>query len=322
MHETEQLYRASAPKIYDVPLTAVLELIDVSCDFNTHGEVVKAFAVTDLCWAVLEGIKDGVHGAITDIAHHPLQAVACVMAGEYVLAYQLIKVAYNVAGLGALSLINPAEGSRKWNEYIEPIDQCIKAIQNKEISLRDGVKGVTQLVVGYVTQRKLLGSLSKLYSGTKTAVLAYAKKYPNATPQQYMTTPEGMVFKAIGDAHKDHAKTCFFQTNDSKLPNGIQWTNHGYKHAPPKNISWKEIVKFSKHSRAYYKPGMNIKKLELHAWEYGQKTTNGKNWKVFKFNEIIGAHSGNETSYVRVECSANTIHGHPISEYEYLGYLK
>ncbi len=67
---------------------------------------------------------------------------------------------------------------------------------------------------------------------------------------------------------------------------------------------------------------MNIKELELNAWKYGQKTTNGKNWKVFKSNEIIGANSGKETCFMRVECSANTIHGHPILESQYLELIK
>lgn len=48
-----------------------------------------------------------------------------------------------------------------------------------------------------------------------------------------------------------------------------------------------------------------------------QPVTNGK-----KYDEIIGATGGKETQYVRIENSANTIHGHPISESEYLKLLK
>jgi hypothetical protein len=51
-------------------------------------------------------------------------------------------------------------------------------------------------------------------------------------------------------------------------------------------------------------------------------TIPGKNYKVFKCDRIIGAKSGKETCYIRVECSANTIHGHPILESDYLWYLK
>lgn len=71
-----------------------------------------------------------------------------------------------------------------------------------------------------------------------------------------------------------------------------------------------------------YRSEVNIEALELHAWQHGQIITNNKNWKVFNAGKIIGAKSGKETMCMRVECSANTIHGHPILENEYWGYLK
>ena len=50
--------------------------------------------------------------------------------------------------------------------------------------------------------------------------------------------------------------------------------------------------------------------------------TNGKNWKVQRYDDIIGATNGKETQFGRIENSANTIHGHPISESEYFKLLK
>ncbi|MCK4651205.1 hypothetical protein KAT08_03480 [Candidatus Babeliales bacterium] len=58
------------------------------------------------------------------------------------------------------------------------------------------------------------------------------------------------------------------------------------------------------------------------AWEKGIPTTDGKTWKVFKADGIIGAKLGIETPYVRIEMSANTIHGHPITPAEYKALLK
>ncbi len=53
-------------------------------------------------------------------------------------------------------------------------------------------------------------------------------------------------------------------------------------------------------------------------WEYGEKVTiPGKNWKVMKFDKVIGANGGKETTFMRIECSANTVHGR-----DYLRYLK
>ena len=103
----------------------------------------------------------------------------------------------------------------------------------------------------------------------------------------------------------------------------VEWASNYPKHRPPKRVSWKEIMKTTKHGPAKYKPEINIRDLELHAWGHGQKVTiPGKNWKVLKYDKVIGANSGKETCYMRVECSANVIHGHPILEKDYLRYLK
>jgi len=43
---------------------------------------------------------------------------------------------------------------------------------------------------------------------------------------------------------------------------------------------------------------------------------------VFKSDGIVGAKNGIETPYVRVEISADTIHGHPITSTEYTQLTK
>ena len=103
----------------------------------------------------------------------------------------------------------------------------------------------------------------------------------------------------------------------------VNWTDHGHKHFPGKNKSWKDIVKSTKNGPAKYSPDIkDIEAFEREAWETGTPVTNGKNWKVKKYNDIIGATGGKETQYIRIENSANTIHGHPISKSEYLKLLK
>lgn len=37
---------------------------------------------------------------------------------------------------------------------------------------------------------------------------------------------------------------------------------------------------------------------------------------------VLGATDGKETEYIRIENSANTIHGHPISQTEYIRLIK
>ena len=117
------------------------------------------------------------------------------------------------------------------------------------------------------------------------------------------------------------------QDNQSATGGGekekVVWASNYPKHRPPKGMSWKEIMKTTKHDAAKYKPGIDIRELELHAWKHGRKVTiPGKNWKVMKCDRVIGANRGKETCYMRVECSANTVHGHPILESDYLRYLK
>lgn len=94
----------------------------------------------------------------------------------------------------------------------------------------------------------------------------------------------------------------------------IELTNHGYKHFPQKNLTWKKVIKSTKNGPAKYMPDINIEQLERMVWESGTPVTNGKTWKVMEFDNIIGASAGKETRFMRVEMSAGTIHGHPITE--------
>ena len=103
----------------------------------------------------------------------------------------------------------------------------------------------------------------------------------------------------------------------------VNWTNHGYKHFPEKNKSWQDTVKSTKNGPAKYSPDIkDIEAFEREAWKTGTLVTNGKNWKVQRYDDIIGATNGKETQFGRIENSANTIHGHPISESEYFKLLK
>ncbi|WP_251295218.1 RHS repeat domain-containing protein, partial [Escherichia coli] len=92
-----------------------------------------------------------------------------------------------------------------------------------------------------------------------------------------------------------------------------EWTNHGYKHFPPKNKSWKDIIKSTKSGPAKYSPDIDIKTLEYDVFNTGTPVTNGKPWKVKDMGKVIGASEGKESQWVRVELSGGTIHGHPIS---------
>lgn len=49
------------------------------------------------------------------------------------------------------------------------------------------------------------------------------------------------------------------------------------------------------------------------------EVNNGKTWKVYKSDEVVGAVSGKETKYMRVELTESTkeVHVSPITEGDY-----
>ena len=99
--------------------------------------------------------------------------------------------------------------------------------------------------------------------------------------------------------------------------NVIHWTAHGYNHSPSKNMSWKAIIESTKTGPAKYKPGTDIESLERGVFKDGKSSTNGKPWKVKDFESDIGASGGKTSRWIRIELSAKTIHGHPITEQEF-----
>lgn len=103
----------------------------------------------------------------------------------------------------------------------------------------------------------------------------------------------------------------------------VKWTNHGYKHFAQKNLSWKDVVKSTKNGgAAKYLHGTNVEALERFVWANGTPVNSSKDWKVYKFDHVVGASDGKETKYMRVEYSGGTIHGHPITEAEYKKHTK
>ncbi len=190
---------------------ALIDLADGARELNKAGKTEKAMSVADACWgildccsAVIEGAVEGAIGAVVDIYNNPLQTVASLTIGNYVMAYQALKIATNLADIGITSLFDAQAGREKWDDYVAPITNVITAVgtafANNEISLRDAIKQGTKLVVQYKTQGKILGGLGKFYSTVKTKAVNYIEKNPFATPQMYMTTPEGVMFKAVDES--------------------------------------------------------------------------------------------------------------------------
>jgi hypothetical protein len=203
---------------------------DAACHYNQAGAVDKATIVADFCWSLLdygkaiaEGAIAGAVSAVDDMIEHPGQALLCAVAGEYVFAYQLSKVLYNVADISVTYAFDPAQGQQKWDEYVAPVTQFIDAINNKELSLRDGIKGATQLAVQWKAQDKLLKGMNKFCKTAKAKAIEYAKNNPLASPEQYMTTPEGVMLQSAqnlspsGSKFKYEQSSTFFIANQQEI---------------------------------------------------------------------------------------------------------
>src|SRR5690606_25204834 len=114
----------------------------------------------------------------------------------------LSKVLYNIADIGITAITNFDQAKDKWNKYTEPLNHIISAIYNKEITIRDTIKNSTAFVVGYKAQSKLLSGLDKFCNTIKQKNLNFIKNNSLLNPQEHLTTPEGLLFKATAQSSK------------------------------------------------------------------------------------------------------------------------
>jgi hypothetical protein len=188
---------------------ALVDMTSSIVDYNHADMPDKAMQIADLCWtlldygqAIAEGAALGLYSAAHDIFINPIEATVSIVAGKQVLAFQLCKVLYNVAEIGATAITNFDAAQEKWNKYTEPLNHIIDAINKKEITVRDAIKGGTAFVVGYKAQGKLLGGLGKLCNTIKYKSINFIKNNQLLNPQDYLTTPEGLLFKATSKSNK------------------------------------------------------------------------------------------------------------------------
>ncbi len=221
---------------------ALIDFTVAMVDYNHEGLTDKATTIADFCWtlldcgqAIAEGTAIGIQSAVTDILNNPIEATISIVASKPLLAYQLSKVLYNVADIGFTAITNVNQAKDKWNKYAEPLNNVIDKIYNKEISLRDAVKGGTAIIVGLTAQSRLLGGLGKFCNTIKQKSITFAKNSSLFNPQEYLTTPEGLLFKAT--------------TNADKLKQSGQVTASGLKNSVEKITTTKTLPEFVQQNR-------------------------------------------------------------------------
>ena len=109
---------------------------------------------------------------------------------------------YNVADIGFIALTNVEKATGKWNKYLQPLNNIIDAINKKEIHGEMLLKAALLLWLAYKAQSRLLGGLGKFCNTIKHKSINFAKDSPLSNPQEYLTTPEGLLFKATAQSSK------------------------------------------------------------------------------------------------------------------------
>jgi hypothetical protein len=172
----------------------------------------------------MEGAAIGFAGVISDMKNHPFRTAFNVISPGYALAYNVAQVACNVAGIGLQSWMDPVKGAEQWGEFIAPLNAMISAIRDNKMSSRDIVKGVAQFASSWVTQNKVLGGLENLCVGLRKKAIEFANKNPLVTPQEYMATPEGGLFKSVADSNNPKiAKNGIKDCAGSVIPDFIKF---------------------------------------------------------------------------------------------------
>ena len=211
---------------------ALIDLTVSIVEYNHANMPDKSMCIADFCWtlldygqAVMEGVALGLYSAVQDILTNPIEATVSIVAGKQILAFQLCKVLYNVADIGATAIHDFKGAQEKWDKYTEPLNHIIDAINKKEITVRDAIKGGTAFVVVYKAQGKLLGGLGKLCNTIKRKSINFVKNNPLFSPQEYLTTPEGLLFKVTGQSNKAPVNSVGNLKNTVEKLAGTVWKN-------------------------------------------------------------------------------------------------
>src|SRR5690606_14956414 len=92
------------------------------------------------------------------------------------------------------------------------------------------------------------------------------------------------------------------------------------KHLPSRRVLSQGPEVFAEATRgrpALYLQHEQVQQLETTAWERGVTTRTGNTeYRVWRFDDIIGASDGELTRCIRVEVTAGVLHGHPVPDRE------
>lgn len=198
----ERILAAEKPSIVYTYREALIDFINAAHCYNEAGFTQKAFLINDFCRsvldygnAILEGAVQGFVGTTKDCIENPFQSELCVAADEYLLAYQLCRVVFNVAEIELIPLVNVEHDKQKWNDFLAPVSKIIETLRDKHYSLFDPAKDGASFSVHYFAQRRLSSGLGKFFETIKVNALDFIEKNPKISPKEYLAKQEGLIFK-------------------------------------------------------------------------------------------------------------------------------
>jgi hypothetical protein len=172
-------------------------------NFNQEGYALHATKITDFCWtlldyasAAIEGVAFGLYATAVYVSTHPIESAISVVGGKYIAAYQLSNLLYKVLNIGITAATNTQLAHEEWSDLIHPITDLYHRITDTEIATREIIKTTAVIATSLYAQTKLISGLKQFCTGIIQHINIFKQSKPYATPQQYLTTSEGIQYKA------------------------------------------------------------------------------------------------------------------------------
>lgn len=199
----EELALANQDVLVNKYCRSMLQFVAVAREYNKANSPIEAVKFVDVCWSIIDCCKavgEGViEGAIGTVINRPIDvALLCVGGPQYLLAYNLGKIAYAYADIKIASLMSEEAGGQKVAEYLQPLTDCIDTIAAGDITLRGSIKVAATVATQVVLQGKVNAGLKEFLKTTKQQAKKYLKDNPTATIAQYAVTPDGRLLRAAG----------------------------------------------------------------------------------------------------------------------------
>jgi hypothetical protein len=301
------------------------EAVALGIQANKAGFIAKTIAITDLCFAIIDGVAQGIENFVDTITH-PIEFVKNTMNGLTSIANCTAQLAGVVSKLGYLY----ATGDENFYRQTEQINDYVQTIleATQTYLAQTPAHQLVANTTAFITENllffgctKLAANCCKKLTTQLPKILQYTKSFVHESEYAIAGMPD---IKVPGiELMKANKNIIAIAKEELIDAPSNQWTNYRHKHAVSSAVPWKKVVKSTSHGHAKYKPSMNIKSLEKTAWEKGITVNrDNRNWKIMKYDYVIGAKSGQETACIKVKMSGNTLHGHPITLDEYNKLIK